>query len=248
MKIAVCVRRTPSTETKIGIGGDGRSIDPSGVSYILNPYDEFAIEEAVRTKEAHGGEVVAITVDGADASKDIKKALAMGVDTAIRIDPPADADSAAIAGALAEALRDVGPDIVFCGKMAVDEQDFQVPLRVATMLEMPAVTFVTKFEVNDGTARATAETELGQTVYESPLPVLVAVEKGINEPRKTGIKDIMAAKKKPLDERAAPAIAAKVAVTKLELPPEKQGGKIVGEGVDAVPELLRLLREEAKAL
>jgi electron transfer flavoprotein beta subunit len=248
MKIAVCIRRTPSTETKVNVAGDGRSLDPSGVSFVLNPYDEYAVEEAIRTKEAHGGEVIAVTVGSADASKELKQCLAMGADKAVRIEPPADVDSAGIAAALVEVLKELQPDLVFCGKMAVDEQDFQVPLRVATALELPAVSFVVGFELADGKATVHAETEAGTTVLETPLPALFAVEKGINEPRYPGIKGIMAAKKKPVDERGASAVPARCAVEKLELPPVKQGGKIVGEGVEAVPELVRLLREEAKAL
>jgi len=248
MKIAVCVRRTPDTEAKVSVAGDGRSLESSGVKFVLNPYDEFAVEEAIRTKEAHGGEVVAITVGGADSSKELKQCLAMGADKAVRIDPPADADSASIAATLAAVLEELSPDLIFCGKMAVDEQDFQVPLRVATALDIPAVSFVTRFEMGDGSATVDAETEAGVTVYETPLPALFAVEKGINEPRYPGIKGIMQAKKKPVDERPAPDAAAKVKVEKLELPVEKQGGKIVGEGVEAVPELVRLLHDEAKAL
>ncbi len=248
MKIAVCIRRTPSTEAKVAIAGDGRGLNPSGVSFVLNPYDEFAAEEAIRTKETHGGEVIAVTVGGAEASKELKQVLAMGADSGVRIEPPADADSAGIAAALAEALKDIAPDLVFCGKMAVDEQDFQVPLRVATILDIPAASFVTKFEVQNGTATVTTETESGSAVLEVPLPALFAVEKGINEPRYPGIKGIMKAKKKPVEERPAPDILPRVKVEKMELPAERQGGKIVGEGTDAVAELVRLLREEAKAL
>lgn len=247
MKIAVCVRRTPSTDTKIAIGGDGKSIDPSGVKFELNAYDTFAVEEALKTKEAHGGEVTAITVGDAESEKELKQALAMGVDAAVRIDA-ADADSAGIATLLSNALKDIGPDVVFCGKMAVDEQDFQVPLRLATLLEMPAVTYVSKIEFGDGAATVTSETEAGVTVYETPLPAVVAVDKSINEPRLPGIKGIMAAKKKKVETIAGGDAARKVTVESLALPPEKSGGKIVGEGADAVPELLRLLREEAKAL
>jgi len=248
MKIAVCIRRTPSTEAKVGVAGDGRSLDPSGVSFELNPYDAYAAEEAIRIKEAHGGEVIAVTVGGADASKELKQCMAMGADKAVRIEPPADVDSAGIAFSLAETLKELGPDIIFCGKMAVDEQDFQVPLRVATLLDIPAVSFVTKFEFQEDRALATSETEAGSTVIEAPYPALFAVEKGINEPRYPGIKGIMKAKKKPIEERPAPGISPKIQVEKLELPAERQGGKIVGEGIEAVPELLRLLHEEAKAI
>ncbi|MBN2490973.1 MAG: electron transfer flavoprotein subunit beta/FixA family protein [Planctomycetes bacterium] len=248
MKIAVCIRRTPSTETKVNVAGDGRSLDPSGVSFVLNPYDEYAVEEALRTKEAHGGEVVVVTVGPADTLKELKQCLAMGADRAIRIEPPAEVDSAGIAAALVPVLKELAPDLIFCGKMAVDEQDFQVPLRVATALELPAVSFVVRFALADGKAVVDAETEAGVMVLEAPLPALFAVEKGINEPRYPGIKGIMAAKKKPVDTHPASAAPARCVVDRLELPPVKQGGKIVGEGVAAVPELVRLLREEAKAL
>jgi electron transfer flavoprotein beta subunit len=248
MKIAVCIRRTPSTEARVGIAGDGRSLDPSGVSFVLNPYDEYAVEEAIRTKESHGGEVVAITVGTKEASKELKQCMAMGADKAIRIEPEVDLDSAGIAAALVETLQTVQPDLIFCGKMAVDEQDYQVPLRVATKLDIPAVSFVTQFKLENDKITVHSEAEAGVTVLETTLPALFAVEKGINEPRYPGIKGIMQAKKKPIDETPRASSAPRVTVETLALPPEKTGGRMVGEGVEAVPELVRLLRDEAKAL
>ncbi|MDH3198803.1 MAG: electron transfer flavoprotein subunit beta/FixA family protein [Candidatus Krumholzibacteria bacterium] len=250
MKIAVCIKRVPDSEARVKVAGDGTSLDAAGVKFILNPYDEFAVEEALQRKEAAGtGEVTVIAVGPAASQETIRTALAMGADRGVLLQADAvPADGLAVARALAAELRDGGYDLILCGKMAIDDQSYQVGPMLAELLDLPCVTAVTKLELAAGTGTAEREVEGGVEVVEFPLPAVVTADKGLNEPRYPALKGIMAAKKKPLEVKPLAAGAAGVAVLGMTLPPERQEGKIVGEGAAAVPELVRLLREEAKVL
>src|SRR6266487_1358626 len=224
MRIAVCIKRVPDSETRVKIAADGKSLDEAGVKFILNPYDEFAVEEALRLKEKAGaGEVVVI---------------ALG--------PPAAQET--IRTALAAELKDGGFDVVLFGKMAIDDYNHQVGPMVAELLDLPCVTTVAHLELASGKGTAEREIEGGVEVVEFPLPAALTTDKGLNEPRYPALKGIMAAKKKPLEVKPTAPGAGALEVLSLALPPERQAGKIVGEGSAAVPELVRLLREEAKVL
>ncbi len=252
MKIAVCIKRVPDTETRVKIGGDGASIDEAGVKFILNPYDEFAVEEALQRKEKAGaGEVVVLSL-GADAAQEtMRTALAMGCDRGVLLQAnPIPADGLAVAKAIAAELKDGGFDLILFGKMAVDDYNHQVGPMVAELLGMPCVTSVAHLELQGGGGAGTAEREVegGMEVVGFTLPAVLTCEKGLNTPRYPALKGIMAAKKKPIEVKPAQLGAARIAVKALALPPERKEGRIVGEGPDAVPELLRLLREEAKVL
>ena len=248
MKLAVCINHVPDTETKVKIGPDGKSIDRAGVNFVLNPYDEFAIEECLRLKEKKGGEVIAISL-GTDAHKEtLRKALAMGVDKAVLLKDDSVRDSFSVAQALADYLKGLGPDVVFFGKQSVDSDDAAVGLMVAEMLGMPSVSVVVKLEVADGTAVAEREIEGGRERVRTTLPAVFTAQKGLNEPRYPSLKGIMAAKSKPIEEKQALAAQPKVEVLSMKKPPAKSAGKIVGTDASAAAELVRLLHEEAKVI
>jgi len=248
MKIAVCISQVPDTATKIVIGSDGKTIDKTGVSFIINPYDEFAIEEGLRLKEKFGGEVVFISVGGEGVKETIRKALAMGGDRAILVKDDSIRDSYAVAKALADVLREVTPDIILFGKQSVDYDDALVGGMVAEMLGLPSVSVVVKLEITDDKVICEREIEGGKETVETKLPVVITAQKGLNEPRYPSLKGIMAAKSKPIQEIHPEAIESKVEVLRMRKPPAKNPGKIVGTDVSAVPELVRLLHEEAKVI
>lgn len=238
----------PDTEARIKIASDGRSIDPSGLKFILNPYDEFAIEEALRWKESSQGTVTAFTLGGEESKETLRTALAMGADRAVLLKGTPSPDGLGTAQALAGYLKEQDPELVLFGKQAIDDDNLQVPAMVAELLELPCITVVVALERTDGGWRATREVEGGHEIVEAEGPVVIAAQKGLNEPRYPSLKGIMAAKKKPLEEIEVGEVESRLGIEKLELPSEREGGVIVGEGPDAVPELIRRLREEAKVL
>jgi electron transfer flavoprotein beta subunit len=250
MKIAVCIKRVPDSEVRVKIAPDGASLDEAGVKFILNPYDEFAVEEALRRKEQAGsGEVVVVAVGPAAAQETIRTALAMGADRGVLLQADRiPADGLAVARALAAELKDGAYDLVLLGKIAIDDYNHQVGPMVAELLGLPCVTAVSKLEIAGAAGTAEREVEGGIEVVEFPLPAVLTADKGLNEPRLPALKGIMAAKKKPLEVRPFDGGAQGVEVLGMSLPPERQAGRIVGEGAAAVPDLVRLLREEAKVL
>jgi electron transfer flavoprotein beta subunit len=249
VKIAVCVKRTPDTETRIKVAADGRSIEDAGVKFVLNPYDEYAVEEALRLKEAGGGEVVVVSL-GSDASQEtIRTALAMGADRGVLLRceavPP---DPLETARALANELGASSFDLVLFGKLAIDDYHHGVGPMVAELLGVPCVTAVSSIEWSGDGGTARREIEGGVEVVEFALPAVLTAEKGLNEPRYPALRGIMMAKKKPLEIKDVALGGGGLAVIGLELPPARAEGRIVGEGPDAVPALLEALRNEAKVL
>jgi len=248
MKIVVCLNHVPDTEVKVKIGPDGKVIDKTGVNFILNPYDEFAIEAALKLKEQHGGETVALSLGGDVHKETLRKALAMGVEKALLLKDDSVRDSFSIAKALAEQLKTMSPDCVLFGKQSIDYYDEQIPGLVAEWLGMPSISVVVKLEVQNGKVICEREIEGGHEVVESTLPAVISAQKGLNEPRYPSLKGIMGAKTKPIEERQPVAQAPVVEVIGMQKPPAKQPGKIVGTDASAVPELVRLLHEEAKVI
>ena len=251
MKIAVCIKRVPDSETRVKIAADGKSLDEAGVKFILNPYDEFAVEEALRRREqaSGGGEVVVLSLGPPAAQETIRTALAMGADRGVLLQTERiPADGFVAAQALAADLKDGGYDLILFGKMAIDDYNHQVGPMVAELLGLPCVTAVTHLDVAGQTGVAEREVEGGVEVCEFPLPAVLTVDKGLNEPRYPALKGIMTAKRKPLDVRPVTLAADGLEVVAMTPPPERKEGRIVGEGAAAVPELVRLLREEAKVL
>jgi electron transfer flavoprotein beta subunit len=252
MKFAVCLKRVPDTNTKIKVGPDGKTIDPQGVEWTISPYDELAIELALRLKEKAGdGEVVGITVDPEGSDQALRKALAIGIDRGILIKGGGNFDASATARILASVLKDRKFDVLFFGKQAIDDDAFQVPTIVAHLLGLPRVNVCTSFEIEGTKATCRRQIEGGEETIEVTLPCVISVQKGVNgihDKRYPSMKGIMAAKSKPVEMIPAPPFEPTIEIVKLEMPPERLPGKIVGKGGDAVAELVRLLREEAKVL
>jgi electron transfer flavoprotein beta subunit len=248
VKSIVCVKRVPDTETRIRIAGDGGSIETAGVKYVLNPYDEFAVEAALKHKEAAGsGEVTVVTAGGAESAETLRTALAMGADNAVLVKTDRPVEGLAAARVLAEEIRGREYDLVLFGLRAVDDDLQAVGPMTAELLGIPVASAVTEFSVEGGKVTAQREVEGGVEVVELRMPCALTLTKGAYEPRYASLKGIMAAKKKPLEEKAGAAASGALA-QQLSYPPERQAGRIVGQGADAVPELVRLLREEAKVL
>ncbi|TKJ39026.1 electron transfer flavoprotein subunit beta [candidate division LCP-89 bacterium B3_LCP] len=248
MNILVCVKHVPDTETAVKIGADGKSIQTQDVNFILNPYDEFALEEALKIKEAKGGEVTLITAGPEEAKKSLRTGLAMGADKAMHILCDESHDSLALAFCLAEGIKDESFDLILCGKQAMDEDNAQVPIMLADKLGLPNISAVIKLEIGDGTATAHREFEGGTEVVETSLPAVISAHKGLNEPRYASLKGIMMAKKKEIKDVSCTCAESGLEILDMAYPPSRAGGRIVGEGTDAVPELVKLLREEAKVI
>lgn len=250
MKIIVCVSHVPDTTTKINVAGDGKNIDPTGVKFILNPYDEFAVEEALKLKEKNGGEVVAISV-GADVAKEaIRQALAMGADKGILVKGDK-SDSFSVASMLADAIKPEAADIILLGKQSIDFDGMGVAPMLSELLDIPCATVVVGLTIDGGKAVAEKEVEGGKETIEMTMPCLVATQKGLNEPRYPSLPNIMKAKSKPIAEVAGNAPAVRTTVVKMDKPEKKRANKMIqadGNAAGAAAELVKLLHEEAKVI
>ncbi|HZS59534.1 MAG TPA: electron transfer flavoprotein subunit beta/FixA family protein [Gemmatimonadaceae bacterium] len=245
MKIAVCIKRVPDTETRIKVAG--AKIDETGVKFIANPYDEFAVEAALQLKQKAGGEIVAISLGPDSVQETIRTALAMGADRGVHLKTDGQPyDTLSVAQALAAELK--GYDVVLMGKMAIDDYNHAMAPALAEILGLPCVTAVTSLTIDGNKGTAEHEVEGGVEVLSFPLPAVISTDKGLNKPRLPTLPGIMAAKKKPMESKPAVLGAARVTVRSLALPPERPAGRIIGEGAAAVPELIRLLQTEAKVL
>ncbi len=249
MKSIVCVKRVPDTETRIRIAGDEKSIETAGVKYVLNPYDEFAVEAALKHREAAGaGEVTVITAGGSESAETLRTALAMGADQAVLLKTESRVEGLAAARVLAEEIRGREADLVLFGVKAADDDLSAVGPMVAEILGLPCATAVMEFSVEGGKATAQREVEGGTEMVELKLPCVITLTKGAYEPRYPSLKGIMAAKKKPLEEKPAAPAQGGLELRKLAYPAERKAGIFIGQGADSVPELLRRLREDAKVL
>jgi electron transfer flavoprotein beta subunit len=249
MNIIVCIKQVPDTETRIKIGADKKSIDPADVNWILNPYDEYAVEEALRIKEKQGNTTVTVISVGPERTTSaLRNALAMGAEEAVLVKTDQALDSLATAKALVAAIKELPYDLILTGKQGVDDDSLQVGPMVAELLNIPCVTFISELKLENGKATVKREVEGGMEIVEATLPALFTAEKGLNEPRYPALRGIMMAKKKVIQEKQIAIDSPKIQIVNIEYPPTRKGGKIVGQGVDAVSELVRLLREEAKAV
>ncbi|MBM3987374.1 MAG: electron transfer flavoprotein subunit beta/FixA family protein [Planctomycetes bacterium] len=250
MKIIACVKRVPLTDALVKVSADGASIDPTGLVYSLSFYDDLAVEEALKTKEKLGGEVTVLTLGASDASKELRECLAKGADHAtILLDPAwAARDARSTAKALATRILELGAELVFCGRVATDRDQSAVGTMLSSYLGWSCVTDVTKLELTATGGTAERETEAGIETLAFSLPAVITCDKGLNEPRLAGLKGIMAAKKKTIDETKPVDIESAVKVLKVELPAARKAGRIVGQGAAAVPALMDALRNEAKVL
>jgi electron transfer flavoprotein beta subunit len=246
MKIAVCIKRVPDTETRIKIAGTTK-IDETGVKFVPNPYDEFAVEAALQLKQKAGGEIVAVSLGPDSAQETIRTALAMGADRGLHLKTDGQPyDTLAVAHALAAELK--GYDVILLGKMAIDDYNHAMGPALAELLNLPCVSAVTSLTIDGTKGTAEREVEGGVEVLSFPLPAVITTDKGLNKPRLPTLPGIMAAKKKPMESKPAALGTVRVTVRSLALPPERPAGRIIGEGAAAVPELIRLLQTEAKVL
>ncbi|MDA8194113.1 MAG: electron transfer flavoprotein subunit beta/FixA family protein [Thermaerobacter sp.] len=255
MKILVMVKQVPDTATRIRINSDGTGIATDGIKWIINPYDEFALEEALRLREKFGGEVVAVALGPSRVEEAIRQSLAMGADRAVHIKTEAELDASLVAEALGAVAREEGFDLILTGKQAVDDDAAQVGARLAVVLGVPQVTVVLKLEVDAESRRVRAERELegASEMVEAPLPAVLTAQRGLNEPRYPTLPNIMKAKRKPVTvktlEELGVGTVLQARVMALTLPSERPAGRILeGEPEETVRELVRLLHEEAKVL
>ena len=258
MKILVAIKQVPDTATQVKIAGDGKSIEVAGITWIVSPYDEFAVEEALRIKEKRGqGEVVAVTLGPDRAKEALRSCLAMGADRAIHVNDPAfnDADTLTTAQALAAVITQEQPDLVLVGRQAIDDDMGAVGAQLAEVLGWPCAYWIMEEAIDaDGkTVKAARQVEGGLEVFDIGLPAVLAAQKGLNEPRYPTLKGIMGAKKKEVKDLKASDLgitpAPQLSIVGLEaLPPRAAGRIIEGDVATAVKELVRSLREDAKAI
>ena len=259
MNSVVCVSHVPDTESRIKISPDKQRIDDAGIKFIVSPYDEFALEEAIKAKEAKGGDVTVLTFGPDRSAQALRECLARGATKAIHVKGESgDADSLGIAKVLAAAIKTVPHDLLFFGKQGVGTDNGLVGPMVAELLGYPQVNVVTHLEVGDGKVTAHREIEGAEEIIEAPTPVVITAQKGLNEPRYASLKGIMAAKKVPVDTKSVTDLGLsdsdifkqRVVLVSIEMPPEKSGGRKI-DGADpaaAAKEILKYIREEAKAL
>ena len=250
MKIVVCIKRVPDTALRIKIGTDRKSIEKTDVEYVISPYDEIAVEHAVRLKEKNAGtEIIIVSLGHADTEKNIRTCLAMGADRGILLQTNVDTmDSFNIAKALSDAISQEKPDLILFGIKAADTDSCQVGAIVSSLLGMPFLSTVVSFTAEGRNIKADSEIESGHLVLESPMPCALSIQKSNVDPRICSLINIRKAKQKELKNIPVELPAEHFEIEKIELPPDRTGGKIVGQGPDAVKELLRLLHEEAKVL
>jgi electron transfer flavoprotein beta subunit len=264
VNIIVCLKQVPDTETQIKVAADGKSIVTDDVKWVMNPYDEFGVEEALQIKERLGGEVTVVGLGPKRVTESIRTALAMGADKGILINDPAleGSDSLAVAKALAAAIKDFEYDLIFTGQRGVDDDSGVVGASLAEFLGIPQLSIIQKVEISeDGKSVKVLRPVEGQTLrIESSLPALITAQKGLNEPRYASLPGIMKAKKKPLEEKTLADLGLdsaafgeggrKVKILEMTPPPAREAGRMVGGDTpqEKAAELARLLHEEAKVI
>lgn len=259
MNIIVLLKQVPATETNVSIADDGKRIQTEGVKWVMNPFDEFAVEEALQMKQKHGGTVTLLSMGTEKSVEAIRTGLAMGADTGILIHDPAAAncDGLGTARALAAAVKAMPFDMIIAGQRAMDDDNYLVGAAVAEFLGIPHISMVIEASVADGTLRCRRTVEGGTVVFEAPLPALFTTQRGLNEPRYASLPGIMKAKKKPIETKTladlglTPAdVAPAVQILSMRTPPERSGGRII-EGASAAEKaekLVKLLQEAARVI
>jgi electron transfer flavoprotein beta subunit len=263
MKILVTVKRVTDPEVKLKIGADGKSIGQDGMKWVLNPFDEIAVEEAIRLKDKHTGEVVVVSMGPADVATQLRTALAMGADRALHVVETAELDSDAVARLLVKIYEQEKPDLVLMGKLSVDSDNWQAGPLLAEYLNLPQATFASKHDslesdaektkqpavvVDGGFATVVREVDGGVETLKVKLPAVVTTDLRLNVPRYPSLPNIMKAKKKEIKDVTVASlgvdITPKVKVTKFELPPARKAGVKVAD----TAELVRKLKTEAKVI
>jgi electron transfer flavoprotein beta subunit len=260
VEIVVLLKQVPATESLIGIAEDGISIKADDIKWVINPYDEFAVEEALRIKEAHGGSVSILSVGSERTVEAMRTALAMGADKGILINAPAGTvyDGLATAKILSSVLKDTPFDVIIAGQRAVDDDNFQVGPATAEFLGIPNISMVIKQEISDNKMTCHRTVEGGTVVLQTPLPALFTTQRGINEPRYASLPGIMKAKKKPIDIKTVSDIGLDpedvgkplTKIVSLKTPAERKRGIMIdGESAqEKAAKLVKILHEEVKVL
>ncbi len=267
MDIAVLIKQVPDTETVIKIADDKKSIKTDDIKWIMNPYDEYAVEAALRLKEKAGGKVTIVSTGPQRVVESIRTALAMGADEGVLVDDPAleGSDVFGVAKALSAVVKELNPDVILCGHRAVDYDEGQRGAAVAEMLGLPHIPFAVAIDVDDGGSKVTVDrpVEGGKMTLEASLPVLITLggAHAIWNPRYASLPGIMKAKKKPLATKTLADLgidasevgpdARKIKLVSMEMPPEREPGRIIDGDLDTdgkAKELVRILKEEIKIL
>jgi len=250
VKIAVCIKRTPDSESRFRVAASATSIDETGLKFDIDDFASYAVEVALQLNEKQGpGETVIVAVGPDSVQETLRKAMSMGADRAIHLKADGmSPDGLSVAKALAAELRGGGYDLILFGKHAFDTSAGVVGTSTAELLNLPCVTAASKLDIAAGKGTARRELEGAAEMVEFSLPAVVTIDEGIARPRYPSLKGIMAAKKKPLESKPAQLGQERVKVKGMQLPPDRPAGRIIGEGVAAVPELIRLLQTEAKVL
>jgi electron transfer flavoprotein beta subunit len=245
MKILVCISNVPDTTTKITFSPDGKAFNTAGVQFVINPYDEYALTRAIELKEAQGGSVTVLNVGEADTEPNIRKALAIGADDAIRVNlKPTDAFL--VSQQIAHYAQEGAYDLILMGRESIDYNGFQVHGMVGELLGIPTIAPAIKLDVNGSTATLEREIEGGKEIIEASLPLVVSAQQPMAEPRIPNMRGIMTARTKPLKVVEPVGQEAKTSVQNYELPPAKSGVKMIP--AESAGDLIKLLRNEAKVL
>lgn len=260
MEIIVLLKQVPATESLVVIADDGVSIKTDDVKWVINPYDEFAVEEALKIKEAAGGSVTIISVGPEKTVETIRTALAMGADKGILINDPAleGLDGLGIAQIIAAVLKQIPFDLIVAGQRAVDDDNFLVGPATAEYLNIPHVSMVVKQEITDKTIKCIRTVDGGTVTLEAQLPILFTTQRGLNEPRYASLPGIMKAKKKPIEIQTLADIGIDAGqldgpltrIKTMKPPPERKAGIMIpgGSAQAKAAELVRILHQEAKVL
>lgn len=248
MKIAVCVSFVPDTASKIKISAEGSAVDTTGLTFILNPYDEFAIEEGLKIKEKFGGDVHIFSMGNDSVKEGIRKALAMGADEGTHLKTDLPFDALAAAKHLSDAIKNYRAELVLVGKQSVDTDGGVMAQLIAEFLEYNVVPSVVSLIIDGETITAESEIEGGKEVVSTYIPCVISAQKGLNDPRYASLKGIMAAKKKNISEIAVDTTVLTTTFISTSLPSAKPAGRILGNDSAAVSELVRLLKDEAKVI
>ncbi|MEO0097604.1 MAG: electron transfer flavoprotein subunit beta/FixA family protein [candidate division WOR-3 bacterium] len=257
--IIVCVKQVPSTETRFKIDSQTSLVDLKEIEWVINPYDEYALEEALRIKEKYGGKVKVISVGEERVKTTLKTALAMGVDEVFHIktnERVLESQTSAYLTYQFIVKQNLSFDLILCGIKGIDYDQGVFPISLATLLKIPFITTAIKIELDneDKKIKVSSELENGTEISEALLPCLITCQKGLNEPRYPSLRLMMQASKKPIPtieiEKDIPSLPKfNFQINKMFLPPPRKAGKILeGEVQEVVKELIRLLREEAKVL
>jgi electron transfer flavoprotein beta subunit len=263
VNIVVCLKQVPDTDLSLRIAEGSADIERDDLSYVINPYDEYAIEEALKTKEKYDGEVTLVAVGPDRYEEALRGGLAMGADKAIHVKDEAieGSDPLVIAFILSKVVAGLEYDLILCGKQAIEDDSGIVGAALAEFLDIPQVSVVTKLELSDDGKSAVAhrEVEGGVEVLELSIPAILTTQKGLNEPRYASLRGMMKAKKMPVESKSladldisaelAGEAGSKSHLVEMSYPPKRSQGRVLeGELPEIVKELVRCLKEEAKVL